>query len=451
MRVQRRISRPVVVATVALCAALSAPAVRAQTSTHEHSRRYLDPEKGLSLEELVALALKQSPRVAAGNDRIAEARGELDQAGRRSPPSLSFEQREQAGGSDRQTSIGVMWPLEIFKKPGRTTLAATGIEAATQVSADRQRRLATDVRMLAIRLLSAIHHLEVREDVVAANRQIAALTAERVASGIAPAVERDAVRIETQLSDVAVWRERAMVEEAAAALRAAVGLDARAPIVLKHSLDQVMAGLSPPAPRNLTIDSVQNAINGRPDVKQAEVEVARQAARRDLASREGKSDVALAAGYMRTASSFPQLGVVPDSFTLTPVAGTFHMITFGATVSLPWGNRNQGAVAAATAGVEAAKREEQARRIEVHNEIAALVEREAHARAAIDVFGSGLRELASRNLDVLRESYQLGRASLLDVLGETRRYLDVEMAYADAQLELALARIALAGALGEKK
>ena len=83
------------------------------------------------------------------------------------------------------------------------------------------------------------------------------------------------------------------------------------------------------------------------------------------------------------------------------------------------------------------------------NEIVALQQREVHAQAALDVFGGGLRDLASHNLDVLRESYQLGRATLIDVLAETRRYLDVEMAYADAQLELALARVALMGALGD--
>jgi cobalt-zinc-cadmium efflux system outer membrane protein len=169
-----------------------------------------------------------------------------------------------------------------------------------------------------------------------------------------------------------------------------------------------------------------------------------------LAAREGKADVALTGGYMRTASGFPQLGLTP-ALTPTPIEGTFHMVMFGATVSVPWSNRNQGAVAAAAASLDAARHDRDARRLTALNEIAALVERESNARAALDVFGSGLRDLAAKNLDVLRESYQLGRASLLDVLAENRRYLDVEMAYADAQLELALARIALAGALGEGK
>ena len=440
------------VVTLVMCfILLSASSLLAQQGIHEHSRRYINPNGGMSIDDLVALALRQSPVSAAANDRVVEATAELDQANRRPSPSVSFEQREQAGGHDRETVVGLMWPLDMFRKSGRTSVATAGIDTATQAAADRQRRLATEVRTLALRLLANIHHLEIREDIVAANRQIAALTAERVASGVAPATERDAVRIEAQLSEVEVWKERAAVEEAAAALRAALGLEPRAPIVLKNTLDEVLRVIGPPAPRTLTIDSLDNAINARPDVREAEAEISRQTARKDLAAREGKADVALTAGYMRNASGFPQLGLAPTTITLTPIEGTFHMVTFGATVSLPWSNRNQGAVAAANAGIESAKHQRDARRVSAQNEIAALIEREAHARGALDLFSAGLRELATRNLDVLKESYQLGRASLLDVLAETRRYLEVEMAYADAQLELVLARIALAGALGEGK
>jgi outer membrane protein TolC len=189
-------------------------------------------------------------------------------------------------------------------------------------------------------------------------------------------------------------------------------------------------------------------VNARPDLRAADAEIGREAARHDLARREGRADVSLAASYMRTKSMFPQLGLTP-ALTPTPIAGTFDMFAFGATVMLPWRNGNQGAVAASAAAVEAATYDRAARRLAALNEIAALSQREAGAQAALGLFGAGLRDLASRNLDVLRESYQLGRATLLDVLTETRRYLDVEMAYADAQLDLALARVALNGALGD--
>ncbi len=40
--------------------------------------------------------------------------------------------------------------------------------------------------------------------------------------------------------------------------------------------------------------------------------------------------------------------------------------------------------------------------------------------------------MARRNVDVMREAFELGRNTLLDVLAEQRRYLEVEMAYSEA-------------------
>src|SRR6187397_2868352 len=92
---RRRAMRAV---ALAICISLlPTPSLLAQQVSHEHSRRYIDPEKGLTIDELVILARRRSPSAAAAQDRIAEAKAELDQAGRQRPPSVSFEQREQAG------------------------------------------------------------------------------------------------------------------------------------------------------------------------------------------------------------------------------------------------------------------------------------------------------------------------------------------------------------------
>jgi cobalt-zinc-cadmium efflux system outer membrane protein len=434
---------------MACAVAISPRAARAQIPEHSHTRAYVDPVGGLTIDDLVALARRQSPEAAAARARIAIAKGDLAQADRRPNPSLTFEQREQAGGTDRQTAIGLMWPLDLARRSGRTAVASQSVEAASQAAAERDRELAIDVQTRALRLLAAIHHLEVREDMAATGRAIVELTTARVDAGAAPAVERDQARIEAQMAEVEIRRERVAVEEAAAALRAAVGLEPGAPFALRQTLDEVLRSVeSTTGERGLTPEQVQAAVNARPDLRQADAEIGRETARRDLAGREGRTDVALTGGYMRTASMFPQLGLTP-SLTPTPIAGTFHMITFGATVVLPWRNANQGAKAAATASIDAAKQEREARRLAAVNEIASLTAREANARAALDLFGAGLRDLAAHNLDVQKESYQLGRATLVDVLAETRRYLDVQMAYADAQLELALARVALKGALGD--
>jgi outer membrane protein TolC len=59
--------------------------------------------------------------------------------------------------------------------------------------------------------------------------------------------------------------------------------------------------------------------------------------------------------------------------------------------------------------------------------------------------------LAKQNLDVVRQTYELGRGTLLDVLTEQRRYLDVERAYTDALREAYEANAALKQALGDEQ
>ena len=52
---------------------------------------------------------------------------------------------------------------------------------------------------------------------------------------------------------------------------------------------------------------------------------------------------------------------------------------------------------------------------------------------------------------VVRQTYELGRGTLLDVLTEQRRYADVERAYTDALREAYDARQTLKEAMGETR
>jgi outer membrane protein TolC len=57
--------------------------------------------------------------------------------------------------------------------------------------------------------------------------------------------------------------------------------------------------------------------------------------------------------------------------------------------------------------------------------------------------------LARQNLNVVSQTYELGRATVFDVLTEQRRYLDVERAFTTALREAYEARQALRRALGD--
>ena len=82
-------------------------------------------------------------------------------------------------------------------------------------------------------------------------------------------------------------------------------------------------------------------------------------------------------------------------------------------------------------------------------EIAAAAARDQRARGAVEIYRNGIRDLARQNLDVVRQTYELGRATVFDVLSEQRRYLDVERAYSSVLREAYEARTALRRGLGD--
>ena len=90
-----------------------------------------------------------------------------------------------------------------------------------------------------------------------------------------------------------------------------------------------------------------------------------------------------------------------------------------------------------------------AARLTAEAEIAAALARDERARGAVAVYRGGAGDLARQNLDVVSQTYELGRATVFDVLAEQRRYLDFEHAYSNALREAYEARTALRRALGD--
>jgi cobalt-zinc-cadmium efflux system outer membrane protein len=59
-----------------------------------------------------------------------------------------------------------------------------------------------------------------------------------------------------------------------------------------------------------------------------------------------------------------------------------------------------------------------------------------------------VREVAGRNLEVVRQSYRLGRLPLLEVIGEQRRYIEVESGYTEALKQVYDAAVEIERAIG---
>jgi len=425
--------------------ALAAPAHGQDVAPSSLATRYVDERAGVGLDAAIARALDREPSIRAVRADIAVARGMRQQAGLRPNPTLTAERRDEPSGTDNQTSVGVQWPLDLFRRSARVETADRGLQATQFAVSDRERVLIANVRMQYGLAAAAVRDLTVADEVVAtAQRQLDVVRA-RVDAGGTPPLERDLLDVELRRFESVRLLAVGRADVALVQLKQWLGMSPEEPLLLRETLETLVAGTAAG-----TAPASSASVKARPDVREAEARVTLADARIEQARREGRADVSLYASYMRMDAGFPQQGFGPTG-ALEPVRGQFNYVTAGATVMLPMFNRNQGQVAAAEAERAGAEARRDFAELAAHAEVAAAQARDAQAQRAVGVYTGGVRTLARQNLDVVRQTFELGRATVFDVLTEQRRYLETEQAYTTALREAWEARVALQRALGETR
>jgi outer membrane protein, heavy metal efflux system len=433
-----------IVLSVFIATMFAQPSVAAQdpkqTSTAD---RYVDPINGLSLEDALARALTQEPSLRAARSQIDVAQGMRRQAGLRPNPTASFEQREEPGGTDNQTSVGLEWPLDLFRRGPRVAVAEREVTAVRLGVAERERVLRSDVRMRYGEVLAAIRDLTILEELGASTRRQHELLRARVEEGVTPPLERNLLEVELRRLEADHLLQTGRTEAALIELKRVLGMRPASALTVRETLEAVvkaeggLAQLRDPA----------TAIDERADVREAAARVDVADAKIGRVHADGRFDVSLFASYMRMDAGFPQTAFAPGG-GLERVRGLFHYWSAGATVSVPVLNRNQGELAAATSERAGAAAAYEAARLTAETELAAARARDERAREAVNAYTSGAQTLARQNRTVVSQSYDLGRVTVFDVLTEQRRYLDVERAYTETLKAAYEARTALERAVG---
>ena len=418
----------------------SAPAAAGrQAPDAPAAARYLDQAGGVSLDEAVARALEEEPALRAARTGIDAAQGLRLQAGLRPNPRVGVQRRGASGGVERETGVEIQWPLDLFRRGARVAVADRELTAARHGVSDRERVLAADVRLRYGDVLAAVRDLATLDEVVSVTRRQLELLRARVDEGALPALDRDLLDVEVRRLESDRLLETARVETALAELKRVLGMQPGEPLALAGTLEDVV--LRAPLPSAPPDGVLAAALDERADVREAEARIDTAEARIAQAEREGRVDVSLFASYMRMDTNPAPAG----GLTRDPA----HNVSGGAMLMVPLLNRNQGAVAAARAGRAGAAAAYDAARLAARTEVAAARARDEHARRAVEVYTGGALALARRNLDVVGQSYELGRVTVFDVLAERRRYLDVERDYTAALGAAHEARTTLRRALGE--
>ncbi len=366
----------------------------------------------VTVDELVARALADNPELQATQAEVDAAHGRLQQAGLRPNPLLDLGVQHNVAGPDNNVTASVTVPLDLNgRKAGRIGVAAGELELKRAQVADRARRLRAEVRLKAGEFLAAQRTLRFTEELLQANRAALGLLQTRVSQGAAPALEANLLRVEVHRLEASRHRLASQVEVLALQVKALTGLPPEAPVALHEGLKQALAARS---------DLL---------VAQAEVAMAEAAILKEQA--EGRWDASVNVGYLRQDFGYDLRGLTANGST-RPIQDVFHYVGAGVSITLPVRNQNQGNIAAARASALAAQRRMAFVTLLIRQEVTAAFTQYEAAQRALDIYTQGVREVARQNLEVVRKTYALGRVSLLDLIAEQRRYIDIETGYTES-------------------
>jgi len=418
---------------------------QAQTPTASQGQsslvgRYIDQISGRTADDLVAYALSHNLELQAARKEIDAAKAMVKQARLRANPKLDLGVSQNVTGTDHTIDVGGMLPLELGgRRPSRITVAEREVEVRERDFANRERLLAGEVRMKFGETLAQSLKLSLTDERVESNQQSFNLVAARVTEGATPPLEQNMVLVE--LNRLRSQRESAegKLETLILELKNLIGMSPEEPLRLRGDFDHLVDQLP-----NIT-EATDRALRERPDLLSARALESWAEARIQQAHAEGRLDASLSAGYEHMTFGFPVRGI-DDAGRLQPVSGGFHYLKFGVSLDLPVRNKNQGAIEAAVAESEAAKRRREFAELAVRHEVASAYAGYERSVRAMEIFRVGVNEQAKANLDVVRQTYELGSKTLIDYLAEQRHLIDLENDFIDAQLAAYDARVQIARA-----
>ena len=390
--------------------------------------RYLDQSAGMTADEAVRIALENNGELAAIRKERDAAQAMVKQARLRANPSLEASGAKQIGMSDNSLMVKGMLPLELGgRRNARIRVAEREVAVREKAVEDRERMLASEVRMKFGEALAETLKLKFAEDVLSTALQQFRLVQARVTEGKTAPLEENMTLVEVNrlrsIRETASGRSEIAFLE----LRNMLGMKPEEPIRLRGDFDNLVA------PLPILADATANALQTRPDLAGLRSMENLADAQIEQAKAGGRLDASVNSGYQRMNSSFPLNGLT-DAGQLKPIQDIFHFFTFGVTFEVPVLNRNQGMIAAAVANRDAARNRREFGELIVRREVATAFARYESSAKAMEIFRVGVRGQANANLDVVRQTYELGSRNLIDYLIEERRYIDIENEFIDMQL-----------------
>jgi multidrug efflux system outer membrane protein len=329
--------------------------------------------------------------------------------------------------------LDASWEVDVF---GRRSRAAERAEARAQSDAaalaDVQVQLAAEVAQVYTSLIADRQRLRLAQDNLDKVQNMLELTRQRRARGVASELELERLELQRrqQEADLPALRAQAAVAQDQLALltgRAAGSLD----------LQLEAAQQLPQLPALVVVDDARALLRRRPDIRQAE---------RELAASNAQIGEAMA-GYFPQLRLLGMIGLGASS----PAELSSDAASLLISPMLSWSLLDFGRV---SARVDQARASHQGQLAQYQATVLAALQ---DANAALTRFGAArsqlrsaeqARQAAERSAGLMQQRHAAGAATLIDLLDVQRQRLSASDAALQAQAQLLLRYVALQKSLG---
>ena len=187
------------------------------------------------VDQLIQQAFEQNREILAAQQRVAEARGLLRQAGVRPAPTVESNAasgRPLGTKGEEEFTVGYFQPIETGgKRPKRVLVAGKGLDLAEAELAERKRQLAYDIKTRYIDAVAAKEKVEAIDRIVGINRESYRLVEARVQRDDAAPIERQLLLVELNRTQAQRALQRARRSRLNSSCRRTHAINASGPVM----------------------------------------------------------------------------------------------------------------------------------------------------------------------------------------------------------------------------
>jgi outer membrane protein, heavy metal efflux system len=387
------------------------------------------------LNDLEKMASAHNPALAQAQREIQAARARTLQSGLYPNPTVGYRGDEIRGGSygGGEQGFFVQQPIILGGKLALDRKVRGAEEKLREVDADAQhQRVENDVRMAYYRVLAAQERLALKRSILAISQSTVRIVGQLGRVGQADETEILEAEAEEQRMEIAVGIAEQMLRREWTMMVSVVGVPSLPAGGVAGRIDADL----PPLDQEQLLASL---LSQSPAIRSAQAGVEHAEASLQRAKREPIPDLVVQGGLQQNLES---LGVSQDRKVglqgFAEVAVQLHL----------W-DRNQGAIAAESSGVEAAREEARRVELELRNRFAMYAEDYGSSRLIADKYRVEILPRLERAYKLMVEQYGQMTASFIRVLILERMLYENETAYVDALERTWTSSIALRGSLLE--